>query len=164
MGCVQRTHFCLRAGPYSACFLGFPVFSRRGMSFESHHGHSVVAGQSLFGFLVLTKLHISGFRVWSGTFVEAEEAELLDVSVDTLEDLTSIEQLIDQTLAPLHGPIRRMTARLRQAPLLLEGHVVPFAVFPLKATAGRGGDPSSRYECSRVLRPGRRRYRFLGLQ
>ncbi|MGX9901326.1 hypothetical protein ACW0JT_18285 [Arthrobacter sp. SA17] len=75
-------------------------------------------------------------------FMEAEEAERLDVSVDTLEDLTAIEQLIDQPLALLHGLYTMHDrVRLRQARLLLEGHVVPFAVSPMKVTAARGEIP-----------------------
>ncbi len=49
-----------RIGPDSACFRGFPVFTRAGMQFESHLGHSVSAGQKLFVGLVLTKLDFSG--------------------------------------------------------------------------------------------------------
>jgi hypothetical protein len=45
--CVQSARFGLRIGSYvgrigrdSACFREFPVFTREGMQFESHLGHS----------------------------------------------------------------------------------------------------------------------------
>lgn len=74
--------------------------------------------------------------------METQESERLDVSVDTLEDLVAMEQLTHQPLPLLKGPYTAHDrVRLRQARLLLEGHVVPFAVSPMKVTAARGQIP-----------------------
>ena len=75
--CGQCPHFWIRIGSYigrtgpdSVCFRDFPVFTRAGMRFESHLGHSVSAGQKYFRRLVLTKLDACGFRVCKAEGVE----------------------------------------------------------------------------------------------
>ena len=54
-GCEHCPHFpprtqsyCCRTASDSGRFRDFPVFTRAGMRFESHLGHSVSAGQRLF--------------------------------------------------------------------------------------------------------------------
>ncbi|MET4097137.1 hypothetical protein ABIB51_004093 [Arthrobacter sp. UYCu712] len=63
--CGHCPHFRLRigsyigrTGPYWGCLREFPVFSRAGMQFESHLGHSVLAGQRRFSLkLALFRVH-----------------------------------------------------------------------------------------------------------
>ena len=74
VGCGQCPHIRLRTGPYigrtgpdSVCFGGSLLFARAGTRFESHLGHSVSAGQELFGaFFVWTVSTLSPLILCSG--------------------------------------------------------------------------------------------------
>jgi hypothetical protein len=74
--------------------------------------------------------------------MEPEEAARVDISIDTLNDLTAIEALTRKPLAPLRGSYSvRDRVRLRQARLLLEGNLVPLKLPPLQITSARGITP-----------------------
>lgn len=74
--------------------------------------------------------------------MEPKKAAWIDVSIDTLIDLTAIEAVTKKSLAPLRGSYSvRDRVRLRQARLLLEGNLVPLELSPMQITAARGVTP-----------------------
>lgn len=71
-----------------------------------------------------------------------KQAASVDVSIDTLSDLTAIEAITGHALAPLSGSYTLTErVRLRQARLLLEGKVVPLDTGPIELTAAPGVIP-----------------------
>ncbi len=88
--------------------------------------------------------HISGQK-WFSLAVPAEDLQeraSLDVQMDTLLDLVTIENIIGKTLKSLtgtyHDPDR---ALLRRTRLLWEGEIVPFKSGPLPLTVPTGVEP-----------------------
>lgn len=88
----------------------------------------IVAGKPFFSFRVPP--------------MDPKQAAQVDVTIDTLTDVTKIEALLEKALAPLRGNCSmRDRVRLRQARLLLEGHLVPLELPPMQITAPRGVIP-----------------------
>ncbi|NJC23628.1 hypothetical protein BJ994_002704 [Arthrobacter pigmenti] len=91
--------------------------------------------------------------------MSAERAAFIDVSIDTFSDLVAIEEILEEPLAPLEGSYSIVhRATLRQARLLMEGHIVPLAPSPMQITAPSGVVPQAVLMAKRSFKLGNSTY------